>query len=64
MNDFFSKAVEQLEIKGYSTINILDSIAEDRILNAIIKFQGHPSINKIKEKMIVKEKFSFPETTD
>ena len=40
MNGLFSKAVEQLEIEGYSTINILDSIAEDPILNAIIKFQG------------------------
>ena len=64
MNDFFSKAVEQLEIEGYSMINILDSIAEDPILNAIIKFKGHPSINKIKEKFIVKEKLSFPETTE
>ena len=31
--------------QGYS--NILDSIAEDPILNAIVKFKGRPSINKI-----------------
>ena len=42
MNDFFSKAVEQLEIEGYSTINNLDSTAEDPILNAITKFEDQP----------------------
>ena len=63
MNDFFSKAVEQLEIEGYSTINNLDSTAEDPILNAITKFEDHPSIKKIKDNIIVTVKFSFPETT-
>ena len=63
MNDFFSKAVEQLEMEGYSTINNFDSTAEDPILNAITKFEDHPSIKKIKDNIIVTVKFSFPETT-
>ena len=61
---FFSKAVEKLNIEGYSTVKNLNSIAEDPILNAIMKFKNHPSIIKIKENIEVTDKFSFPETND
>ena len=56
MNDFFSKAVEKFDIEGNSTVNTLNSIEEDPILNAIMKFKDHPSIIIIKVKINVKEK--------
>ena len=62
MNDFFSKAVENLNIEGYSVEGFLIDPHVDRISNAIEKFRIHPSIVKIKESIIIKEKFSFPET--
>ena len=37
---FFSKAVEKLNIEGYSTVENFNSIAEDPILNAIMKFKN------------------------
>ena len=42
----------------------LTSVAEDPILNAIMKFKNNPSILKIKEKIEVIDRFSFPETND
>ena len=58
MNDFFSNAVDKLNIKGYQTDNNSD-IGNDNILNIINKFKYHPSILKIKERVEIKEKFSF-----
>ena len=62
MNDFFSKAVENLNIESYSVEGFLIDPHVDRISNAIEKFRIHPSIVKIKESITIKEKFSFPET--
>ena len=58
MNDFFSNAVSNLDIKGYQT-NFHSNITNDNIVNIINKFKDHPSILKIKEKVDIKEKFSF-----
>ena len=42
----------------------LHYITEDPILNDIMKFKNHPSIIKIKEKIEVTYRCSFPETND
>ena len=62
MNDFFSKAVENLNIEGYSVEGISIDPHVDPISYATEKFRKHPSIVKIKESITIEEKFSFPET--
>ena len=61
MNNFFSHAVEDLNITGYQVENHSPLPQDDKVLNAIRKFKGHPSILKIKENVIVSEKFTFVE---
>ena len=64
MNDFFAKAVDDLNIEGYSTDEFSPETGIDSVSNAIIKFKNHPSIIKIKEKVNVKNKFSFSKTEE
>ena len=60
MNEHFSNAVPKLEIKGYQNESfIMDS---DRVFNAIIKFENHPSISMIKQKIQITEMFAFSPT--
>ena len=64
MNDFFSNAVNKLNIKGYSTESTSQINSLDPIINAIWKFKEHPSVTKIREKLNVIEKFSFSKTKE
>ena len=57
MNDFFSNAVANLDITGYSTTDDPNN-TDDVISKIIYKFKDHPSILKIKE-LEIKDKFSF-----
>ena len=58
MNDYFSKAVDKLDIKGYQT-DFLPNINDNNIINMINKFKNHPSIINIKERVDITETFSF-----
>ena len=58
MNEFFSNAVANLDIKGYQP-DFSPNIVNDDIINIINKFSGHPSILKIKERVEITETFSF-----
>ena len=63
LNDFFTNAVANLDIIGYKTYPHY-SCENDKIENIIIKFQDHPSILKIKETVVINEKFSFAKSND
>ena len=58
MNNFFSNTVNKLGIEGYKTECVSDKNT-DNVNRAIYKFKNHPSISKIKEKVLDNEKFSF-----
>ena len=58
MNDFFSNAVAELDIKGYDT-DFSPNIVNDNISNIINKFKNHPSILSIKERVDITETFTF-----
>ena len=64
MNDFFSNAVNKLNIKGYSTKSTSQIKTFEPILNAILKFKEHPSVTKIREKLNVIKKYSFSKTKE
>ena len=49
MNDFLSKAVNKLNMKGYSTESTSQMKTLDPILNAILKFKEHPSVIKMRK---------------
>ena len=57
MNTFFSNVVSKLDIKGYQTI--YTDMGQNKIHNVINKFKDHPSIFKIKQRIQVKNKFTF-----
>ena len=57
MNLYFSFAVQDLEIDGYAENLCSSSVNSDPISKSIVKFKDHPSILKIKERIIVKETF-------
>ena len=59
-NNFFSNIVENLDIVDNFSSNLNKD--EDPIVNAINKYENHPSIKKIKENM-PNESFSFQYTT-
>ena len=63
MNTFFSESVKNLGIKGYLAENCTETVHNDEILNAVIKFRN-PSILQIKDKMQVHKKFSFAMSTE
>ena len=58
MNNFFSDAVSKLNIIGYQTE--FSNTGHDKIYNSIQKFKEHPSILKIKQRIHINEKFTFP----
>ena len=57
MNEFFSNAVEKLNLKGYHIE--LPSCSSDIITNIINKYSKHPSIVSIKGMVKIKDNFSF-----
>ena len=63
-NEFFSKAVEELDIKGFSTDNFTYDPETCIISNIVSKFRNHPSVLKIKEVVTVETPFHFLETTE
>ena len=63
-NNLFSNAVKVLEIKGYDTDNFSYDKSLGDIHNAIIKFENHPSITKIKEMIDVNVRFKFLESNE
>ena len=63
MNTFFSESVKNLGIKGYLVENCTETVHNDELLNAVIKFRN-PSILQIKDKIQVDKKFSFAMSTE
>ena len=59
MNDYFSNVVSYLDIQGYTNNSYTRNVELNEILNAVNKFQKHPSIIKIKENIHVTEPFFF-----
>ena len=58
MNNFFSKAVKSLKIKGFKPDDTVNEGLDD--INKILsKFKNHPSIVKIKQKIDINEKVIF-----
>ena len=63
MDDFFSNTVANLDITGYQ--NCIHSNTDNDIIgNIIIKFKDHPSILKIKDKIVIHEAFCFTMSND
>ena len=60
-NTFFSKAVENLDVKGFEMEDFVYNLEISPIENIIYKFRNHPSILKIKEVVTVDELFHFSE---
>ena len=60
MNLYFSFDVQDLAIDGYAENLCSSSVNSDPISKIIVKFKDHPSILKIKERIIVKETFRLP----
>ena len=57
MNTYFSSAVQDLQIEGYTETPCSPSIDSDPISKIIVKFKDHPSVLKIKEREIEQESF-------
>ena len=60
LNNFFSEAVDNLDIESYLPEN--NHIIEN-IQDIVDKYENHPSIKKIKENITHENKFSFKDTT-
>ena len=63
-NSFFSKAIEELDINGFSNDNFTYNPETSLISNITLKFKSHPSILKIKEVVVVDKPFHFEETKE
>ena len=64
LNNFFVKAVENLNIEQFApTIDCDNEIMNNDIEKIIKRFDTHPSILKIKEHVKIDKKFSFSNTT-
>ena len=62
-NDFFDNAVKSLGItENEMLVNKIDR-TQGKVLDAIKKYESHPSILKIKEKVGLTNKFSFSPCT-
>ena len=57
-NSLFTNTVITLNIEGYKT-KYCDNPMPDKISNIVKKFENHPSILKIKEKVKIETKFHF-----
>lgn len=58
-NSYFANVVENLGIEGFTTYDFSYNPELDYISNIVHKFKNHPSILKIKEKVIIDEQFYF-----
>ena len=58
MNNYFTNAVKELQLKGYKNEGIYDD-KQDDINRCITKYNKHPSIIKIKENAVVRDKIAF-----
>ena len=58
MNDFFSFTVTNIDIKGHTYLKS-EHTNIDPVIDIITNFKDHPSIEKIRERMKEKDKFSF-----
>ena len=65
-NDFFEHAVDNLGIKEYQCDHNIetDSVTNDPIDNAILKYKNHPSIKLINENVSFESRFSFTEVNE
>ena len=61
LNNFFSEAVDNLDIESYLPENINDTLIES-VQDIILKYENHSSIKKIKENVTDDNIFSFKET--
>ena len=67
LNNYFSEAVQRLEIKKFNSKDeqeIQTENTDDVIENILEKYKTHPSILKIKESVKVDIKFKFDNTTE
>jgi len=65
LNKFFINTVKNLDIEKFDTENITDNNAFiDNIDEIIFKYKSHPSIIKIRDNVIVNDKFQFMDVTD
>ena len=62
LNNFFMNAVDDLEIEPFECVTDA-GIFSGNIPEIIKRYQKHPSIVKIKEKVQIKDKFTFKEIT-
>ena len=62
LNTFFIEAVESLEIETFTPENN-DSMYTESIEELVKKYESHPSILKIKENVILENKFKFNDMT-
>ena len=60
-NRFFSKAVENLDVKGFEIEDFVYNLEISPVENIIHKFRNHPSILKINESVKLQELFHFSE---
>ena len=58
LNEFFGNSISILGIKGYNAIPPNDP-SLDIICSIIYKFKNHPSVMKIREHVLITNKFSF-----
>ena len=58
-NSYFANIVESLDIQGFVTYDYSYQPELDYITNIINKFKNHPSIMKIKENIVITERFNF-----
>ena len=61
-NTFFSKAVENLDVKGFEIEDFVYNLEISPVENIIHKFRNHPSILKINESVKLRELFHFSES--
>ena len=61
MKNYFITAVKDLQMNGFKDESIYDE-KRDNINRSITKFNKHPSIIKIKEDVVVRDKNSFSKT--
>ena len=67
LNNYFIEAVKNLEIEEFTDVGVQETQSEniDEVIESIIqKYKSHPSILKIKENVIIENKFQFQNTTE
>ena len=65
LNKYFTEAVQNLGIeKFYDESDLPCENADEVIDNILDRYKNHPSILKIKENIVIEEKFTFSATQD